>query len=103
VTGERAWSANFQEQRAGAAGGIVDSGVAGSVGGADGEDLGDDAADFRRRIELAFALATLGGEVAHQIFVGIAEDVIAIGAFLEKSRICSQKMAMTSSAMPTNI
>ena len=39
----------------------------------------DDAADFRRGVELPLALAALGSEMAHQVFVGIAENVIADG------------------------
>ena len=49
---------------------------------ADAQDLGDDAADFRRGVELALAFATLGGEVPHEVFVGIAQKVVAIGAVL---------------------
>ena len=47
---------------------------------ADADDLGHDARDFRRGVELALALARLGGEVAHQVFVGVAEQVVALGA-----------------------
>ena len=44
------------------------------------DDLGHDARDFRRGVELALALAGFGGEVAHQVFVGIAQQVVALGA-----------------------
>lgn len=60
-----------------AARGIVDP-LLGVIGRADANDLGDDARDFRRGVKLDLALAGLGGEVAHQVFVGIAEEVIAI-------------------------
>ena len=50
----------------------------------DADDLGDDAADFGGRVELALALAALGGEVPHQVFVGVAEDVVAVGAVLRE-------------------
>ena len=69
----------LEQQRAGAAGGIVD-GLAGALGAADADDLGHDARDLRRRVELPLALARLGGEVAHQVFVGVAEQVVALGA-----------------------
>lgn len=42
-------------------------------------ELGLDAAHLRRGEELALAFATVDGEVAHQIFVGIAQDVVIIG------------------------
>ena len=38
------------------------------------------ARDFGRRVELALALAGLGGEVAHQVLVGVTEQVVALGA-----------------------
>ena len=69
----------FEQQRAGSTGGIVNGG--GSTGsGADANDFGHDAGDFSRRIELAFAFTALGGEVAHQVLVGVAKQVIAFGA-----------------------
>ena len=49
---------------------------------ADADDLRDDAADFGGGVELALALAALGGEVPHEVFVGIAQDVVALGAVL---------------------
>ena len=48
----------------------------------DANDLRDDAADLGGSVELALALATLGGKVPHQVFVGVAEDVVAVGAVL---------------------
>ena len=59
--------------------GIVD-GLVGRLRAADADDLGHDAGDFRRGVELALALARLGGEVAHQVFVGVAQQVVALGA-----------------------
>ena len=49
---------------------------------ADADDLRHDAADLGGGVELALALAALGGEVPHQVFVGVAEDVVALGAVL---------------------
>ena len=44
----------------------------------DFEDLGDDAADLGGGIELpTTALATFGGEVPHEVLVGVTEDVVA--------------------------
>jgi hypothetical protein len=48
--------------------------------GPDADDLGHDPRDLGRGVELALALARLGGEVAHQVLVGIAQDVVAFGA-----------------------
>jgi len=68
---------SLEQQRNRAARGIVD-GLLGVIGRSDANDLGHDARDFRRGVKLDLALAGLGGEVAHQVFVGIAEEVIAI-------------------------
>ena len=46
------------------------------------QDLRHDAANFSGRVELPFALAALGREVAHQVFVGVAEYVVAVGFVL---------------------
>ena len=75
----------LQQQRAGAAGRVVDR-LVGAFRAADSDDLRHDARDFRRRVELALALARLGGEVAHQVFVGVAEQVVALGAVARGSR-----------------
>ncbi len=48
---------NFQQERAGAAGGIVGGGAGHGVFGRDANDLGDDAADLGRRVELALSKA----------------------------------------------
>ena len=74
--------ADLQQQRARAASGVVDGGGGAGLGFADADDLRHDAADFGGRVELALALAALGGEVPHQVFVGVAEDVVALGAVL---------------------
>ena len=42
----------------------------------DADDFGDDAGDFGGGVELAFAFAAFGGEMAHEVFVGVAEDVM---------------------------
>ena len=76
--------ADFQEQRARAARRVIDGGVIRRGGVADSENLRDDAANFRRRVELALALATLSGEVPHEILVGVAQEVVAIGAVLRE-------------------
>ena len=86
--------ADLQEQRAGAAGRVVDGGGGAGLGVTDADDLRDDAADFGGRVELALALATLGGEVPHQVFVGVAENVVALGAVLREIEGLFSKMAM---------
>ena len=58
--------------------------AAGGLRVADAEDLRHDAADLGGRVELALALAALGGEVPHEVFVGIAQDVVALGAVLRE-------------------
>ena len=75
--------ANFQQQRARAASGVINSGCAGRLRVMDANDLRDDAADLGGSVELALALATLGGEVPHQVFVGVTQDVVAFGAVLD--------------------
>ncbi|GAB6043472.1 hypothetical protein JCM17961_41500 [Endothiovibrio diazotrophicus] len=47
---------------------------------ADAEDARHHPAHLGGGVELPLALAALGGEVAHQVFVGVAEDVVALGA-----------------------
>src|ERR1022692_911548 len=73
---------HFEEEGAGAAGGVVDGGTGGGGGVADADDLGHDAGDLGGGVELAFALAAFGGEVAHEVFVGVTQDVVAVGAVL---------------------
>jgi hypothetical protein len=51
---------------------------------ADAGNLGDDAADFGGRVELALALAALGRDVPHEVFAGVAEQVVAIGTVLRE-------------------
>lgn len=47
----------------------------------------DHATHLRRRIELPLALAALGGEVPHQILVGVAKDVVVLGAVLREIQL----------------
>ena len=42
----------------------------------DTDHLDQNAGDLSRRIELALALAALGREVAHQILVGVAQNIV---------------------------
>ena len=71
--------AGFEQQRAGTAGGVVDGGVLRGLAG-DADNTGKNARDFRRGVELTLAFAGLGGEVAHEVFIGIAQQVVAISA-----------------------
>ncbi len=75
---------HLQQQRAGAAGRVVGGGGGLGVLRRDADDLGDDAADLGGRVELPLALAALGGEVPHQVLVGVAEDVVVLGAVLRE-------------------
>ena len=70
---------DLEQQRARAAGGVVDGLVLAGVR-ADADDLGQHPRDLGRRVELALGLARLGGEVPHQVLVGVAEQVVALGA-----------------------
>ena len=69
----------LQQQRPGAAGRVVD-GLVGAGAGADADHLRHDPRDLGRRVELPLALARLGGEVPHQVLVGVAQQVVAPGA-----------------------
>ena len=75
---------DLEQQRSGAAGRVVDGGRGLAVVGGNADHPGDDAADLGRGVELPLALAALGGEVAHQVFVGVAEDVVVVGAVLRE-------------------
>jgi len=68
------------EQQRGRATGRVVNRLDGALGAADADHLGHNARDFRRGEELPLALAGVDGEVAHQVLVGIAHDVVALGA-----------------------
>ncbi len=76
--------ADLQQQRSRAACRIVYGGGIAGCGAANAGNFGDDAADFGRGVELALALAAVHGEMLHQVFIGIAEDVVAIGAVLRE-------------------
>ena len=57
----------------------------------DADDFGDDAGDLGWGVELAFAFAAFGGEVAHEVFTGVASPSARLR---EKSRDLFSKMAM---------
>ena len=76
--------AHLQQQRTRAAGRVIDGRWRSCPGVADADDLRHDAADLGGRVELALALAALGGEVPHQVFVGVAQDVVAVSAVLRE-------------------
>jgi len=69
---------HLQEKRSRAAGGIVHRGIIGCGGIMNTDNSGHDAAHLGRGVELPFAFATLGGKVAHQILVGIAENIVPL-------------------------
>jgi hypothetical protein len=47
---------------------------------AEADHLGHDPGDLRGGVELPLALAALGGEVFHEVLVGVAEEVVTLGA-----------------------
>ena len=69
----------LEQQRARTAGGIVDGLILAGVR-ADADHLCHDPRDFCRGIELPLALAGLGGEVPHEVLVGVAEEIVAADA-----------------------
>ena len=73
---------DLEQQRARTAGRVVDGCLRARIRCADARDLRHDAADFGGRVELSLALAALGGEMAHQVFVGIPQNVIPFSAVL---------------------
>ena len=75
---------HFQQQRSRAAGRIIHRGAVRRRRFMDADDLRHDSTDLGGGIELSFALAALGGEVAHEVFVGIPQDVVTLGAVLAK-------------------
>jgi len=59
-------------------GGVVDGSVVGGLGVMDTQHLRHDAADLCGGVKLALALSAFGGKVAHQVFIGIAKQVVTI-------------------------
>jgi hypothetical protein len=75
---------HLEQERARAAGGVVGGGGGLGVVGPDADHLGHHAAHLGWRVELLLALATLSREVPHQVLVGVAEDVVVLGAVLRE-------------------
>ena len=75
---------DLQKQRTGTACRIIGRGGACGIGLADSEYLCYDPADLGRGIELTFAFAALRCEVAHQVFVSIAQDIVTFGTVLRE-------------------
>ncbi len=69
----------LEEEGARPAGRVVEGLVLARIR-ADADHLRDDPGDLGRRVELPLALPRLGGEVPHQVLVGVAEQVVALGA-----------------------
>ena len=69
----------LEQQRGRAAGGVVNR-LIGTLGVTNTVDLGHDAGDLGGGEELPLALAGFNREMAHQVFVGIPHDVVALGA-----------------------
>ena len=71
----------LEQQRAGAAGRVED-GLRRVLGTPDADDAGHDPRHLGGGVELPLALARLGGEVPHQVLVGVAQQVVALGVVL---------------------
>ena len=78
---------DLEQQRARTAGRVVDGCLRARIRCADARDLRHDTADFGGRVELSLALAALGGEVAHQVFVGVPQNVIPFRAVLREIQL----------------
>ena len=68
----------LEQQGARTTGGVVDGGILRGLT-ADADHLGQNARHLGRGVELPLGLARLGGKVAHQVFVGITQQVIPFG------------------------
>ncbi len=75
---------DFQQQRTGTTGEVQHGRVIAGFGRANAHNLSQDAADFCGRLKLAFALTALGGKVPHEVFVRIAQNVIAVRPVLRE-------------------
>ena len=74
IDGDAAWRfvGSFKQQRTGAASGVVNRLVLAGVG-INVNHLCHDAGNLGWGVKLPLALARLGGEVTHEVFVGVAE------------------------------
>ena len=70
---------HLEQQRSRAAKWIADRGVGRDCFAVDLQHLGLYTTYFGRSKELALAFAAFHGKVAHQVFVGIAQDVVVVG------------------------
>ena len=73
---------DFQEQRARSACRVIYGRCRRRIVAINADNLGHNTADFSRRVELAFALAAFRSEMAHQIFIGVSQNVIAFSPVL---------------------
>ena len=71
----------LEQEGAGATGGIIDS-LALILHFVGADDPGNDARDLGGSVELSLTLARFGREVAHQIFVGVSKQIVALCAVL---------------------
>ncbi len=73
----------LEQERTGATGRVVDRLVL-ALRLVNPNDLRHDARHFRWCIELSLALARLSGEVTHEIFISVTQDIIAFRTVLAK-------------------
>src|SRR3546814_738203 len=69
---------DFDQKGARPASRVVNGSCASSVWAPDAHYLRHDPADFGWRIELPLRLAALRREMAHQEFVGVTQDIVAV-------------------------
>ena len=81
IDGDAAWRfvGGFKQQRTGAASGVIDCMLQRSAR-TDADYFRHYTRDLGWGVELALALARLGGEVAHEVLVGIAQQIVTLGA-----------------------
>jgi hypothetical protein len=77
------FACGFQQQRTGTAGRVVNSVFAQRIG-FDADNLRHNARNLGRCVKLALAFTGFGGEMAHEVFIGIAQQVVAIDAVILK-------------------
>ena len=74
--------AHLQQQRTRATGGIINRSGMSWLRIVNTNNLGHNPADFSRSVELTLTLPAFGSEVAHQVLIGIAKNIVAISAVL---------------------
>ncbi len=74
----RGFVARLQQQGPGSGGGVVDGLILARIG-IDTDHPGNDPRDLGGGVELPLALARLRSKMPHQVFVSVAEQIVALG------------------------